>query len=70
MMNTHDPKSWDMVGSLALSQQLTTGRTLAELAEEGNDDIVVCTADLGRPTQVINFGGLNIMSFHSRRTLF
>ena len=51
-----DDKSWDMVGSLALSPQLTTGATLIELAQEGRDDIVVCTADLGRPTQVHNFG--------------
>ena len=29
---------------------------LIKLAEAGRDDIVVCTADLGRPTQVINFG--------------
>ena len=36
--------------------QLPTGAVLIELAEQGRDDIVVCTADLGRPTQVINFG--------------
>ena len=51
-----DPKSWDMVGSLNLSKQLTTGIVLLELADEGNDDLVVLTADLGRPTQVKNFG--------------
>lgn len=51
-----DGKSWDMVGSLNLSLQLPTGQVLIELAEAGRDDIVVCTADLGRPTQVINFG--------------
>ena len=50
------PKSWDMVGSLNLSLQLPTGDVLIKLAEAGRDDIVVCTADLGRPTQVINFG--------------
>jgi transketolase len=42
--------------SLGLSRQLTTGTTLLELAAQGHDDIVVCTADLGRPTQVVNFG--------------
>ena len=51
-----DATSWDMAGSLALSTQLSTGRTLIKLAERGHDDIVVCTADLGRPTQVIDFG--------------
>ena len=51
-----DAKSWDMVGSLNLSLQLPTGDTLIKLAEAGHDEIVVCTADLGRPTQVINFG--------------
>ncbi len=51
-----DQKSWDMVGSLNLSLQLPTGEVLIGLAEQGRDDIVVCTADLGRPTQVINFG--------------
>ncbi|MCX7342072.1 MAG: transketolase [Hyphomicrobiales bacterium] len=51
-----DERSWDMVVSLGLSRQLTTGTALLELADEGHDDIVVCTADLGRPTQVINFG--------------
>jgi transketolase len=51
-----DQRSWDMVGSLNLSLQLPTGSVLVELAEQGRDDIVVCTADLGRPTQVINFG--------------
>lgn len=51
-----DERSWDMVVSLGLSRQLTTGKTLIDLAEAGHDDIVVCTADLGRPTQVIGFG--------------
>jgi transketolase len=51
-----DEKSWDMVGSLNLSLQLPTGQVLIDLAEKGRDDIVVLTADLGRPTQVINFG--------------
>ena len=51
-----DAKTWDMVGSLNLSLQLPTGEVLIGLAEEGHDEIVVCTADLGRPTQVINFG--------------
>lgn len=51
-----DEASWDMVGSLNLSLQLPTGAVLIELAEQGRDDIVVLTADLGRPTQVINFG--------------
>ena len=51
-----DARSWDMVGSLNLSLQLPTGEVLIKLAEAGRDDIVVCTADLGRPTQVINFG--------------
>ncbi|MBN8995357.1 MAG: transketolase [Rhizobiales bacterium] len=51
-----DQRSWDMVGSLNLSLQLPTGAVLIELAEQGRDEIVVCTADLGRPTQVINFG--------------
>ncbi len=51
-----DERSWDMAVSLGLSKQLSTGRTLIELADEGHDDIVVCTADLGRPTQVIDFG--------------
>lgn len=51
-----DEASWDMVGSLNLSLQLPTGSVLIELAEKGRDDIVVLTADLGRPTQVINFG--------------
>jgi transketolase len=51
-----DERSWDMVGSLNLSLQLPTGSVLIDLAEQGHDDIVVCTADLGRPTQVINFG--------------
>jgi transketolase len=51
-----DERTWDMVVSLGLSRQLTTGRTLIELADAGNDDIVVVTADLGRPTQVEAFG--------------
>lgn len=51
-----DGKSWDMVGALRLSPELTTGDILLELAEQGGDDIVVCTADLGRPTQVHKFG--------------
>ena len=50
-----DEKSWDMVGSLNLSLQLPTGEVLMALVEQGHD-IVVCTADLGRPTQVISFG--------------
>ncbi len=54
--DTFDERTWDMVVSLGLSRQLTTGTTLLELAAEGHDDIVVCTADLGRPTQVVNFG--------------
>lgn len=51
-----DGASWDMVTALALSQQLTTGRVLVDLADAGHADIVVCTADLGRPTQVVDFG--------------
>ncbi|MGI9420198.1 MAG: transketolase family protein [Geminicoccaceae bacterium] len=51
-----DEASWDMVTALALSQQLTTGNVLLDLADAGHDGLVVCTADLGRPTQVINFG--------------
>ena len=51
-----DERSWDMVVSLGLSRQLSTGRVLIELAEAGYEDIVVCTADLGRPTQVSDFG--------------
>ncbi len=51
-----DSASWDMVTALALSQQLTTGQVLLDLADAGHDGLVVCTADLGRPTQVINFG--------------
>jgi transketolase len=51
-----DERSWDMAVSLGLSKQLTTGDTLLELAAAGHDDIVVCTADLGRPTQVIQYG--------------
>lgn len=50
-----DEKSWDMVGSLALSRQLVSGRVLSEMARE-RDDICVLTADLGRPTQVHDFG--------------
>lgn len=50
-----DDKSWDMPLSLALSRQLTTGEVLCDMADEGHDDIVVCTADLGRPTQVHDF---------------
>jgi transketolase len=50
-----DDATWDMATSLGLSPQLTTGAVLIELVEAGHD-IVVCTADLGRPTQVINFG--------------
>lgn len=51
-----DDKSWDMVGSLELSKQLVSGRVLSEMVEEGRDDIRVLTADLGRPTQVHEFG--------------
>ena len=51
-----DERTWDMAVSLGLSRQLTTGKALMQLATEGHDDIVVCTADLGRPTQVIDFG--------------
>ena len=51
-----DAASWDMVGSLNLSKQLPTGQVLIELADAGHDDIVVCTADLGCPTQVVAFG--------------
>lgn len=50
-----DEATWDMPGSLALSGQLTTGQVLIKLAEEGRDDLVVCSADLMRPTQVIDF---------------
>jgi transketolase len=50
-----DDATWDMATSLGLSPQLTTGAVLMDLVDEGHD-IVVCTADLGRPTQVINFG--------------
>ena len=53
--HTEDEATWDMAASLGLSQQLTTGAVLADLVEQGHD-IVVCTADLGRPTQVIGFG--------------
>ncbi len=52
----NDEATWDMAASLGLSRQLTTGEVLIGLADAGRDDIVVCTADLGRPTQVINFG--------------
>jgi transketolase len=51
-----DSESWDMVGALELSRQLTTGSELVNLADEGHDDIVVLTADLGGPTQVRQFG--------------
>ncbi len=51
-----DEATWDMAASLGLSRQLTTGEVLVDLADAGRDDIVVCTADLGRPTQVIGFG--------------
>ncbi|MFZ2651182.1 MAG: transketolase C-terminal domain-containing protein [Burkholderiaceae bacterium] len=50
-----DEATWDMATSLGLSPQLTTGAVLIELVQAGHD-IVVCTADLGRPTQVIGFG--------------
>jgi transketolase len=50
-----DEATWDMAASLGLSPQLTTGAVLMELVDQGHD-IVVCTADLGRPTQVIGFG--------------
>lgn len=50
-----DDATWDMATSLGLSPQLTTGSVLDELVQQGHD-IVVCTADLGRPTQVIGFG--------------
>jgi transketolase len=50
-----DAATWDMATSLGLSPQLTTGAVLIELVEQGHD-IVACTADLGRPTQVVNFG--------------
>ena len=53
---TEDEATWDMAASLGLSKQLSTGDVLLDLAAEGRDDIVVCTADLGRPTQVIKFG--------------
>jgi transketolase len=53
--HTADEATWDMAASLGLSQQLTTGAVLTELVAQGHD-IVVCTADLGRPTQVIGFG--------------
>jgi transketolase len=51
-----DAKSWDMVGALELSKQLVTGEVLLDLAARGRDDIVVLTADLGRPTRVHGFG--------------
>lgn len=47
-------KSWDMVGSVEFARQLVTGDVLADLADD-RDDIVVCTADLGRPTRVYPF---------------
>jgi transketolase len=50
-----DEATWDMATSLGLSPQLTTGAALGDLVEQ-EYDIVVCTADLGRPTQVIGFG--------------
>lgn len=53
--HTADEATWDMAASLGLSQQLTTGAVLTDLVAQGHD-IVVCTADLGRPTQVIGFG--------------
>ena len=53
--HTQDEATWDMAASLGLSRQLTTGAVLDELVQQGHD-IVVCTADLGRPTQVIGFG--------------
>ena len=43
-----DEATWDMAASLGLSRQLTTGAVLDELVQQGHD-IVVCTADLGRP---------------------
>jgi transketolase len=49
-----DPKTWDIVGSLALSKQLVSGDVLADLAES-RPEICVLTADLGRPTQVYSF---------------
>ena len=52
---TQDEATWDMAASLGLSPQLTTGAVLMDLVQQGHD-IVVCTADLGRPTQVIGFG--------------
>lgn len=52
---TDDEATWDMAASLGLSRQLTTGAVLIELVGQGHE-IVVCTADLGRPTQVIDFG--------------
>jgi transketolase len=52
---TADEATWDMAASLGLSKQLSTGPVLIDLVEKGHD-IVVCTADLGRPTQVIDFG--------------
>ncbi len=50
-----DGATWDMATSLGLSPQLTTGAVLDELVQLGHD-VVVCTADLGRPTQVVGFG--------------
>ena len=55
VLSTDDEATWDMAASLGLSRQLTTGAVLDELVQQGHD-IVVCTADLGRPTQVIGFG--------------
>jgi transketolase len=51
-----DPKSWDMVGAQSLSRQLPKGEVLIDLARRGRDDVVVLTADLGRPTRVHGFG--------------
>jgi transketolase len=55
VVHTLDEATWDMAASLGLSRELTTGAVLDELVQQGHD-IVVCTADLGRPTQVIGFG--------------
>jgi transketolase len=55
VVHTRDEATWDMAASLGLSRELTTGAVLDELVQQGHD-IVVCTADLGRPTQVIGFG--------------
>ena len=50
-----DQESWDMVGSLELSKQLASGEILSDLADQ-REDVCVLTADLGRPTQVHEFG--------------